>query len=598
MNLFNSPKRSIISFLILFCMSLFIGCHKENNPAPGGTIDPSDLTTKVTASVISGFVTDEYDTEVMGAIVQAGGVTTTTDKYGYFEIRNVQVVQNAATVTIVKAGYFKGVKTYIATADKSAFFRIKLSPKTNVGTFNAGSGGTFIAAIGSNNTLSTGCTVSIPPNAVVNAITNTAYTGSVNVSAELVAADDPDVNKLMPGDLRGLTAGNDLRILTSYGMMAVELTGTGGELLQIAAGKKATLIIPIPASLQARAPASITLWSFNESNGLWKEDGGAIKTGNTYVANVTHFSFWDWGMPATYVQFNCRIVDQSGKAIPNTAVRLVDMGPVMSVGYGYTDSTGFVAGPIPANAQIQMEVYTDACVSVMYSKKFTTANVDISLGTIDASSQMTLANVSGTVTTCTNTPLTNGYIIVDYGNNSYRYNVNNGTFSFNIVLCPGYTGIGVTAVDISSQQQLGGGYNLIAGNNAIGNIKACPISSQRFVNYTINGTQYSFTPPADSLFSFVGNPVFISGYKITAPGNKFSFEFSNSNLPVGSNHNLIKFAPSQIPDSLSIITPIAVNVTEYGAIGQYIAGTFTGTLRGKAPANIQYNVTLNFRVER
>ncbi len=55
-------------------------------------------------------------------------------------------------------------------------------------------------------------------------------------------------------------------------MAAVELTGTSGELLQIATGKKATLTLSIPSSLAASAPATIPLWFFDEAKGLWKEE--------------------------------------------------------------------------------------------------------------------------------------------------------------------------------------------------------------------------------------------------------------------------------------------------------------------------------------
>jgi hypothetical protein len=49
---------------------------------------------------------------------------------------------------------------------------------------------------------------------------------------------------------------------------------------------------------------------------------------------------------------------------------------------------------------------------------------------------------------------------------------------------------------------------------------------------------------------------------------------------------------------MSITTPIFVNITEYGAVGQFIAGNFTGAFRGGGPANTVYNVTYSFRIRR
>jgi hypothetical protein len=54
-------------------------------------------------------------------------------------------------------------------------------------------------------------------------------------------------------------------MLTSFGMMAVELEGASGEKLQIKSGSKAILTMPIPSSAQGSAPGSIALWSVDES---------------------------------------------------------------------------------------------------------------------------------------------------------------------------------------------------------------------------------------------------------------------------------------------------------------------------------------------
>ncbi len=64
-----------------------------------------DFATKVTSSV-SGFVTDQNDAAVAGAFVSVGSMTTTSDRYGYFAVKNVDVVKEAATVTVTYTGYF------------------------------------------------------------------------------------------------------------------------------------------------------------------------------------------------------------------------------------------------------------------------------------------------------------------------------------------------------------------------------------------------------------------------------------------------------------------------------------------------------------
>src|SRR5436190_612689 len=122
--------RKYLFFLALAGLIFFLSCQKELSDFEGPA--PTDLTTKVRSSV-SGFVTDENNLPVTGATVKAGNLVISTDKYGFFEIKNVDVVMNAATVTVTKSGYFNAIKTYRAENNKSAFFRIKLIPKLTSG---------------------------------------------------------------------------------------------------------------------------------------------------------------------------------------------------------------------------------------------------------------------------------------------------------------------------------------------------------------------------------------------------------------------------------------------------------------------------------
>ena len=157
-----------------------------------------DLTTRINSSV-SGFVTDENDAVVNGATVRFGSASTTTDKYGYFQFKDISVVKDAAVVTVEKSGYFHGIKTYRAETGKSRFFRIKLIPKNNSGTINATSGG--------NVTLSNGLTVALPSSGVVYASNNAPYSGTINVAAYWFNPTSKDLEMTMPGDLRGINKG-------------------------------------------------------------------------------------------------------------------------------------------------------------------------------------------------------------------------------------------------------------------------------------------------------------------------------------------------------------------------------------------------------
>jgi len=588
-------KLTTKKLIIVFAALLFFSCQKEISLDGGGVIvqPPPDLTTKVSSSV-SGFVTDENDAAVMGATVQFGASTITTDKYGYFEVKNMQVVKEAAVVTISKSGYFKGIKTYIATAGKSAFFRIKLIPKNIAGNINAATGGTV--------TLANGLSIKLPAGGIVNAVSNTTYTGTVNVAAYWINPTANDLVNIMPGDLRGLNTAGALRLLQTFGMAAVELTGGSGELLQIANGQKATLTMPIPSLLTASAPASIPLWYFDESNGLWKEEGSAVKTGNSYTGDVSHFSFWNCDVPANYVQFYCTLKNSAGNPLPYTHVKITVAGTNNSA-WGYTDSSGYVAGAVPNNSNLVLEVFSNySCPAPVYSQTFTTTNVNISLGVITVPTANYLATVNGTVTNCASAPVTNGYIILQEGFVFTRYPLtNSGAYSFSKVFCSFPQTVILIGEDVTNAQQSSNiNQVIIAGTNTVANIQACGITTQQFVNYTINSTNYSFTSPADTFFSSNANQanLYLSGYNLTPPSSYINISMNNTVIGAGSTQLLEIFQPSQIADTFRITTPISVSITEFGAVGQFISGIFNGTFTGASPANTQYNVSCNFRVRR
>jgi hypothetical protein len=595
-----TPK-ILISFFtsVLITVAVFVSCKKSNIDVPIINGNPPDLTTQVRSSV-SGFVTDENDQAVDLATVQVGTTMITTDKYGHFEIKNVDVIKTAAVVTVIKTGYFKGIKTYMAEEGKPAFFRIKLIPKTNAGTVNATAGGTV--------TLTNGLSISLPAGAVVNAATNAVYTGTVNITAYWINPTAVDLANIMPGDLRGLNTAGNMQLLITYGMAAIELTGGSGELLQIATAKKATLSLPIPSSLSSSAPATIPLWYFDEARGLWKEEGAATKNGNNYVGQVSHFSFWNWDQPQNQVQFNCTLVDNNSLPVPYIGVRISVVSNPPNHAWGYTNITGYTGGVIPANAQLKMEVFPGVtCTGTpLYTQLFTTTNTNISLGTITINNPAFILTVNGTATNCANAPLNPGLVILHSGNQIYSYPVTNGAYNFNIPVCSTPATVSISVVDLNNQQtSLPMSYVLNTGNNTIPGIQTCGIVPVEYAYYVVDGTPYHtatgnayfshflYTPPSpqnqSDIFGVYRDPT------MTVPHSNFSVErplsFPASSAP------LLSFGIYQVASGYPFPNPIMVNFTEFGNIGQYIAGSFAGTVM-QPNVNVIHNVTCSFRIKR
>lgn len=595
-------KKFYLPLVAMLSLAIFFSCKKNINDTPAPTTETPDLTTKINSSV-SGFVTDENNAPVQGATVKVGSAAAPvqTDEYGYFEAKNVEVVKNAAVVTVSKTGYFNGIKTYAATPNKAAFFRIKLLPKTIAGTINASSGG--------NVTLSNGLIIGLPANPVVKVSGNTAYTGNINVAVQWLNPEANDLTETMPGDLRGLDEAGAMKGLTTFGMAAVELTSDAGELLQIASDKKATITMPLSGTLSAAAPASIPLWHFDESNGLWKQEGSATKTGNTYVGEVSHFSWWNCDLPNATVPLTFTVVDNNGTPVANAHVEIT---PTTSNSWshvgGWTDGTGYVSVFVTPNTTYDLEIFSNCNswgTTPDYSQSFSVTTTAVDLGNI-AIPTANSATLTGSITDCSGSPVTNGNIIVQQNGYFYsRYPVDNtGSYNFSIVLCNGTTTVNIIAEDIANMQQSNPvSYTITAGANNIGNIQACGVNTTEFINYTVDGgTANILTAPGDSLYqggNGTSTMFYISGFNYnTTPYESVEMSIDNNGIAPGSTQNLLGFSGSAIMAQTVVSTPIGVHITEYGPVGGYIAGNFSGTINDASPPNTAYNISCSFRVRR
>ena len=451
----------LLIILLIIPASLFLSCNKMDVSyfADRPQLTGQDLGSKVFSSV-SGFVTNENDDPVAGAKVALGNITTTTDMYGYFEANDAQVSANAAVVTVSKKGYFNGTKTYLAAANNDAFFRIKLIPKTIAGSIDATIGGSV--------KLNNGMRISYPANGIIHASGGAAYNGTVNVAAFWINPVADDLNKILPGDQRGITKNGEMKGLVTYGMAAVELTDAGGELLQIAPGKNATITMPVPTEILFRAPASIPLWYFDEAIGLWKEQGIAQKVGNTYIGDVSHFSIWNYDDSESFVDLDFTAVNASGAPMKNALVKISYLNDPNNARFTYTDAHGHSAGIVPGNADLRIEIMGDeACGTSVYNQTFSTAANNISLGTITVNASSGTATVSGTLTDCSNNPVNNGSIIMQKNGQYYRFPVNkNGAYHFSTLLCNTTATVNLIAFNNSGAvYNAPAPYTLTAGTN-------------------------------------------------------------------------------------------------------------------------------------
>lgn len=599
MNFLTTKRLAVIFSLFVSCI-LFYSCQKDLSVENG-----VKEVTVLSSTSVEGRVTDETGLPVFGATVKAGINLTQTDRNGIFKFPNASFTTTENFVTVLKTGFFKGSRTFFARENSNNFIRIQLLRKSISGRIDATTGGDV-------ETRGNGGSVHFEPNSFVTE-SGTLYTGTVLVATNYLNPTSADISDQMPGDLRGTSTAGTTVGLKSFGMMAVELTNDAGQKLQLKNGLPATLSVNIPASILATAPATIPLWYFNDSTGLWKQEGSALKTGDTYIGTVSHFTFWNCDDPFEYVKIKARIVNNAGLPVAITKVMITSANG--SSAYDYTDNNGYVDGFVPKNEVLVLKVL-NTCNQPAYSSNIGPFNVLTDLGNITITQNTT--TVYGTAVSCTNAAVTDGYVQVTLNGSVGFAGIINGNFSYTFLNCNNSTTAQLLAVDNITLKQ---GFNVtvnLAGNNVnAGALAACGVSATTFFNLTVNGslltantTEYYRHGWRDTTYIDSGRcDYYYASYDTSL--NKYLY--AALNLPVNqffsvpSNHPFTGIGYSGINGSTEEVSMSVLNnnqtisFTEYGSLGQFIAGNFSGPLVRERYINGQYltdtvNAILNFRV--
>jgi hypothetical protein len=571
---------------LLFTSILFFQCQKEISSV--GPSSPGITLSEPISARLQGNVYNENGQPAQGVTVKVGTQTTTTDATGNFRFTSASLDKKASLVTAEINGYFKAYRVFAATSGTN-YLAIKLIKKTLVGTIDAATGG--------NVSLSNGAKIALPANGVVKASNNSAYTGTVNVYAAYIDPTSEDINQTIPGSFMAEDKSGKRVTLASYGMMAVQLESSSAEKLQIKTGTKATLTTPIPTSALSSAPATIALWSVNEETGIWKEEGTATKNGNVYVGDVSHFSFWNCDIPMNAVVLSVTIKTPNNQPIVFATVRIKRTTGIGQAN-GWTDSLGQVSGYVPANEILTLEVL-DPCGNVAHTQNIGPFTQNTNLGVINVSFSNATLTIGGHVSNCSGGNVTNGYAIIFY-NNVVRYGAvdASGNFSVSFIACPNLSATAqVIGYDNSSQQQSSpANVGITLPNTNVGNITACGIASDQYINYTLDGNSFSLlSSNSDSLMAMNDSLGFkwIGGYE---PGNatfKSITVFFTATTPTPGTYPMTSVSMNSISTGLLSNTSKVILTSFAALVGQYYEGSFSGAF-----ANGTHTFSGNFRVKR
>jgi len=527
-----------------------------------------------------GRIINENNDPIEGAKVIIGGLGKETDENGIVSFTNAQVQQYFAHIRASADGYLDGSRVIVPDLNENNQnnFTIKLFKFNSAARIHSEKGG----EISFKTDKGEGFVYFNP--GFIDEFGN-SYNGTVAVSINYLDPLNPDTANTMPGDLYGITQGFEQVALGSYGMIQVELRGTSGQKLQIV--DPAKLIMPIHPDQIGTAASQVPMWSFNEHAGVWYEETIAYRNGNQYEAEVSHFSFWNCDAPFPVVNFSATVVDAATLSpISGLRVEIIYNGFIRNA---TTNATGVVSGKIPSNQTMMIRIL-DVCGNVLY--------LNTSFGPFGAATNITIPvtinplqafTLSGTVTDCSSSPVTNGYVTLSSSSGQHiaSISVTAGTYSYTGIGCVLPTNVTITGVDFSTAQGSITIATVNPGPNTL-NIVICGGLSSEYIRYRVNTTtgpyQYDLMQPR----GFVGiNRASVQASNSTGT----TYIFSNTTTlgtgyPFGTGLNtMFVEALSHInglnPNAtMALTTPMTFDLVAItpgpGGIGTYISIDFAG----------------------
>lgn len=320
-----------------FLSLVFTGCDKRDEQEVAYEFTLGESVTRN----FKGTVVDENHNPVAYATIKMGSFTTTSDSNGIFNLASVPVLERFAYLTAEKDGYLTGSRATMPHEGENNMV-IMLLPRNVVATIPTGQ-----------------TTNVLLPNSVKLSFDGAfmtedgaPYNGNVDIIVNYLAANDPDVFIKMPGTLLGTRTDGTLSGMETYGMINVELEGSNGEKLQIQTGHEVDMVLPIAENQLDTAPATIPLWHFDETSGLWVEEGFSRKVGNKYYGSVSHFTWWN--NDYAYVVATLFVTVKNSDLTPVNGVRVTITRQAGSTGdvlmdLGVTDANGMLSAGVPRN---------------------------------------------------------------------------------------------------------------------------------------------------------------------------------------------------------------------------------------------------------
>ena len=423
----------IVISLFLFCL---ISCSEDLS-----TFEEIEVITErpevlVNAEII-GLVVNNNQDPIPDAIVSINNMEATTDLNGFFSISG-RFNQIGTAIRVQKAGYFDSHRLITATDGgviqtellMTSMGLEQMSPSTEDLSFQGDgynvdiTGGSF-------------------------ALASQPYDGAVSLTSRYIDVSSTNDSQIIEGDLLGR---NEVRsgLLTPYSMVEVILTGESGENLELTA--PASLSMAIPQVLRSEAPAEAPLFFYDVDQGIWIEDGTAIRVGNNYEAQVDHFTIWVVAELNGLVVIEGQISSESDN-YPYANYRLDRQGVRNTLRTRIADQNGQFVSLLNTDDAYDLNILDD-CGNIILSEEVSTMSDDITVS-VDVGPLADQLILSGFITDCDGNVTTDGYVRIEFADNGLRKLVpldNEGAYTAAFDVCSSQE-VTIIGFDVRAGQQ-------------------------------------------------------------------------------------------------------------------------------------------------
>ncbi len=422
-------KRQVPQLLIfLFLILLVISCKKRTDQLGPDIPDPGNPGGQLVNTDFIIYALDDSHKPLADVDVSIGSVTKKTNKLGIATFYNASVSESRAFIKAAKKNYHSNFRVLQPQKNKINHIRIELTEQRVEAS---------IPSTGGEITTMDGVKIKLPANPV------SGYSGNIRMAVKYIDATDQFNIGSLPGDLVAINSTNQVGMLDSYGMISVDLLDGSGNKLQLAVGKQADIEIPIPASKKTTAPASIPLWHFDESVGIWKSEGEARLQGDRYVGKVSHFSWWNADLFLNTKNYCLDISINDTLKPENLIINAIDKISGMGVSI---IGNGCITLPVNADGSPRVWEFgfwvsglagEKLCrVGVVTKTSNEVVNGSMLKFNLSYSEQLRPILLKGKATKCDGTLISNGMAVVRHNGQTNISVITNGQFNFsNQLIC-------------------------------------------------------------------------------------------------------------------------------------------------------------------